>query len=70
MKAYLVLRDHTEEFLTLLHLMLPAGLKELNKAEHINYFTVVRAPVNHTSYNISYSFRCDFIFAAYDSLQR
>ncbi|KAL5252566.1 hypothetical protein ACHWQZ_G015373 [Mnemiopsis leidyi] len=38
-KAYLALRKHAEEFLTLWHLILTAGLKEVNKASHLEHLT-------------------------------
>ena len=41
MKAYLALRKHAEEFLTLWHLILTAGLKEVNKASHLEHLTTV-----------------------------
>ena len=40
-KAYLTLRKHAEEFLTLWHLILTAGLKEVNKASHLEHLTTV-----------------------------
>ena len=56
MKAYLALRKHAEEFLTLWHLILTAGLKEVNKASHLEHLTTVS--IHSVGFNLLRSLTC------------